>query len=225
MVSNMTYRFSANSDKYEKILGKFHKYCVQAKCEELLKTLTKLNCYPKGILELGCGTGEAEENLHRQFIRTVGVDLSRGMISEAKNKNIQNCEFTLSNALKLPFRDNNFDLVFSFCLFHHLQPADWILALKEAKRVLTKGGILVICEHNPENPITVAITKNCPIDKNVTLISSKKLETLCEACGIRILQKKFIIFFPEFLSFLRRMERFLFRIPFGGQYMIIGLVV
>lgn len=221
----MTYDFSANSDEYEKILGSSHKYYVQAKCEELLKTLTRLNCYPKEILDLGCGTGEAEENLHTQFIRIVGVDLSRGMISEAKNKNIQDCEFTLSNALKLPFRDNNFNLVFSFSLFHHLEPANWISALKEVKRVLTKRGILVICEHNPGNPIAVAITKNCPIDNNVTLVSSKKLKMLCEACGIKVLQKKFIIFFPEFLSFLRRMEHFLFRIPFGGQYMIIGLVV
>jgi ubiquinone/menaquinone biosynthesis C-methylase UbiE len=219
----MTYDFSSRGNEYERILGKSHKYYLRTKCEELLKTLTRLNFHPEEVLDLGCGTGEAEEDLHEHFKRIVGVDLSQSMINEAKSKKAENCDFTLGDASKLSFQSNSFDVVFSFCLFHHLQPGRWASVMKEVKRVTKKGGMIVLCEHNPESPIMRALTRKSEVDENTTLVNSKQLKAICEACGIRVFQRKFIVFFPELLSFLNRIERYLFKIPFGGQYIIIGL--
>lgn len=218
------YDFSAHSKEYEKTLGKSHKYFIQVKCKELLRTLRKFSYNPQKVLDLGCGTGEAEEILHSHFDEMTGIDSSEGMIGEAKRGNIPNCEFKQADVLKLPFPDKYFDLVFSFCLFHHLSKNEWKQAINEAVRVSKKSAILLIFEHNPKNPITQLVVRKSPIDKGVTLISLVTMEELYKEANVNILEKGFIIFFPRFLSFLRPFEGLLCRIPYGGQYYVAGLI-
>lgn len=218
------YDFSAHSKEYEKTLGKSHEYFIRVKCKELLRSLRRFNYNPQKVLDLGCGTGETEEILYRHFGEMTGIDLSEGMINEAKRKNIPNCEFKQANVLKLPFPDDYFDLVFSFCFFHHLPANKWEEALKEAVRVSKKSSILLTFEHNPENPITQHVVRKSPTDDGVTLISLVRMEELYKALDVKILARGFIIFFPWFLSFLSPLERLLYKIPYGGQYYVAGLI-
>lgn len=53
MVSKMTYHFSVNISKFEKVLGKSSKYHGQAKSEEKLKTSTRLIVTQKECSEKG----------------------------------------------------------------------------------------------------------------------------------------------------------------------------
>ncbi len=54
--------------------------------------------------------------------------------------------FVKANALKLPFRNECFDVVFGHGIFHHIPDLD--AAFKESFRVLKKGGTLVALEPN-----------------------------------------------------------------------------
>ena len=220
----MVYDFSNHSREYERVLGKSHKYFIQIKCKEFLKILRKFGYNPKRVLDLGCGTGEAEEILCGYFDEIIGIDSSEGMIDEAKRKSIPNCEFKQADVRELPFPDKYFDLVFSFCLFHHLPVNQWQVAMEEAVRVGKQSAILLIFEHNPKNPITQHVVSRSPIDEGVTLLSLSQMEELFEKSNIQIFAKGFMIFFPRLLSFLYSLESLLHRIPYGGQYYVGGLI-
>ncbi len=107
----MAYDFSSHSKEYEETLGKSHKYFMEAKCKELLRTIRK--CNPQKILDLGCGTGEAEKILCRYLNGITGIDSSEGMIHEAKKKNMPNCEFQQADVLELPFPNGAFARIFN----------------------------------------------------------------------------------------------------------------
>lgn len=63
-------------------------------------------------------------------------------IAEKQNKPL--ASITLGDARKLPYADNMFDLILLFGPLYHLQEkADRVNAIKEAKRVLKPGGVLL----------------------------------------------------------------------------------
>jgi ubiquinone/menaquinone biosynthesis C-methylase UbiE len=217
------YDFSSHSAEYEESLGKSHKYFIRAKCLDMLQSISQHGWQPQNILDLGCGTGETEEFLAGKFLKIIGIDSSEGMLGRALAKNLKDCEFVPADALALPFADASFDCVFSFCMFHHIPPGKWAQAMIESARVVKKGGVIFTFEHNPANPITRHAVKNSPIDAGVTLLGADKVEELFKQANIRIIEKRFILFFPAFLSFFRPLERALGAVPYGGQYFIAGL--
>ena len=59
-------------------------------------------------------------------------------------KNNPKSQFVIGSAEKLPFKKEEFDVVFVDSVFHHL--FDYGIAIKEIKRVLKKRGILCFIE-------------------------------------------------------------------------------
>jgi demethylmenaquinone methyltransferase / 2-methoxy-6-polyprenyl-1,4-benzoquinol methylase len=95
------------------------------------------------VLDLAAGTGTSSAALSRTGARVVGVDISAGMLDEARAKH-PSIEFIEASAEKLPFGDDEFDVVTaSFGLRNMEHPK---AALSEMYRVLKPGGRLVICE-------------------------------------------------------------------------------
>ncbi len=104
------------------------------------------------ILDLGCGNGRLFELLKDKKIDYTGIDDSKKLIKLAKKKypfvpplrgGIN--KFLVGNALKLPFKDNSFDLIYSIAVFHHIPSKELRLRfLKEAKRVLKRDGRIVL---------------------------------------------------------------------------------
>jgi ubiquinone/menaquinone biosynthesis C-methylase UbiE len=88
----------------------------------------------RAVLDIGVGTGRFAKPLSELGFEIVGVDLSRGMMSKAREKGIQN--LVLADAHKLPFRDGAFD---ASILIHvlHLIP-DWVNLVVEVGRVTRK---------------------------------------------------------------------------------------
>lgn len=90
------------------------------------------------ILDAGCGNG-------RFFIRpnTIGLDYSEPLLKEASTR--PNAGLIRGDVHALPFRDGTFDAVLSIAVLHHVSTAERRLtALCEARRVLKKGGRLLI---------------------------------------------------------------------------------
>ncbi len=87
------------------------------------------------VLEVGCGTGLILERLAGLAHRAVGVDMSRGMLQQARERNLEVVE---GSATALPFPDASFDAVVSFKVLAHI--AEIELAMAEVARVLRPGG-------------------------------------------------------------------------------------
>ncbi len=105
------------------------------------------NLEGKDILCIGCGTGE--ECAHLKSLganRVVGIDISEGMIKQAK-KAFPEIEFFVMDMEKLDFVDSTFDFVYSSLTFHYVQ--SWINLLNEINRVLKIDGLLQFSTTHP----------------------------------------------------------------------------
>jgi SAM-dependent methyltransferase len=87
------------------------------------------------FLDIGCGTGP-----HLSSVDSVGIDISLRMLSEAKNKGCRN--LVQGRAEQLPFPDNSFDTI--LCMFTVLNLCDSEIAVEEMKRLLKRGGRILI---------------------------------------------------------------------------------
>ena len=95
------------------------------------------------ILDIAAGPGSSSEPLYRAGAEVTAMDFSEGMIEVGKKKRPY-LNFVKGDALKLPFKDNQFDVTtISFGLRN---TNDYEKALREALRVTKVGGQMVIVE-------------------------------------------------------------------------------
>jgi SAM-dependent methyltransferase len=103
---------------------------------------------PTALLDIACGTGTLLEEITRRRpgagARIAGVDLSRGMLAEARRKLPSRAIVVAGDAARLPFRDAAFEVAVSMSALHHW--ADPGAVLRETRRVLRPGGRLVITD-------------------------------------------------------------------------------
>jgi ubiquinone/menaquinone biosynthesis C-methylase UbiE len=106
---------------------------------------------PKAILDVGCGTGRLLSSAEKQFRGAAleGVDAAVGMVKHAQAvlPAGSRIRFQQATAEKLPFRDAQFDLVFSTMTFHHW--SDQQNGIAEVARVLTPGGRWLLADFVP----------------------------------------------------------------------------
>ena len=98
------------------------------------------------ICDLGCGPGQIARYLHSQGVKTLGVDLSANMIVEAQRLNPE-IHFHQGDMLSLPDADNSWGGIAAFYCIIHIPREQIVNALREMKRVLKPGGILLLAFH------------------------------------------------------------------------------
>lgn len=92
------------------------------------------------VLELGCAQGRMTHFFAKYFKKIVAVDIDEKAIEMARSSNKdKNVSFQLSDALKLPFKGESFDLVIFNHVYEHVPSAKKVII--EIHRVLKKGGI------------------------------------------------------------------------------------
>jgi ubiquinone/menaquinone biosynthesis C-methylase UbiE len=96
------------------------------------------------ILDVGCGSGALLTLLAegRDFVG-YGVDVDPNMIAQAK-KNCPQMDFSVAPSDKLPFADQDFDVLIVCMAFHHFGDKSGFAA--QAARVLRPNGMLYIAE-------------------------------------------------------------------------------
>jgi ubiquinone/menaquinone biosynthesis C-methylase UbiE len=103
---------------------------------------TKIAMHKK-VLDVACGEGYGANLLAETAASIDGVDNSTEIIKRAKDKyKKQNLQFSVADVSRLPFPENQFDVVVSFETLEHVQDHDKMLG--EIKRVLHQDGILII---------------------------------------------------------------------------------
>jgi len=102
------------------------------------------------ILDVACGTGRLLEEIagSKKNISYVGLDTSREMLGELRGKNIRlkkgdEIRLVLSDAEKIPFRDNTFDVVFSYHLLWHIPFENQKKIIREMMRVANPDGLVI----------------------------------------------------------------------------------
>jgi malonyl-CoA O-methyltransferase len=101
------------------------------------------------VLDLGCGTGRHALELSRRGARAVGVDPSRGMLTQAAAKpGAERVEWLRVPAgARLPLRSASFDAVVSALVLEHVRDLEGFFA--EARRVAKPGAPLYVSAMHP----------------------------------------------------------------------------
>jgi len=92
-------------------------------------------------LDAGCGTGGLLKALSPRF-RVVGIDYSQLALSLARRK--VGYGLIRASVENLPFGDGTFDVVTSMDVLYHMGVRDDVASLREMRRVLKPGGVLLI---------------------------------------------------------------------------------
>lgn len=96
------------------------------------------------LLDLGCGNGRFFEFFKSKKVNYIGLDYSKDLIELARQK-FPETKFLVADAMNLPFENNFFDKVYTIAVLHHIPSKGLRLKfLREARRVLKPGGLLVL---------------------------------------------------------------------------------
>ena len=97
----------------------------------------------KMCLDLGCATGTVTYRLAKKLDFVFGVDQSFSFVREARKQNKDNMEFLVADSLKLPFKNNKFDLVISLNVLDLVNPEK---LLRYIHSLLKPAGSMVITD-------------------------------------------------------------------------------
>ena len=172
-------------------------------------------------LDLGCGIGNYHDLLAATFGRLTGVDVSSECIERARATH-PNVSYKSYEGGTLPFADDAFDVAFAICVVHHVPVDSRDEFFGEMHRVLKPGGLGLILEHNPSNPLTMRVVNRCPFDRDAVLLKPKTTIGLMVESGFGEVASRTIISIPTLGGATRRLDWTLGRMPFGAQYIVKG---
>lgn len=207
-------------DRSLRKIGFSSRYFADYKAREIYNfTINSKKASANRVLDIGCGDGVSTSYLKKYFPEAliIGLDVSSECIQEAINNNPPDIEFHLFNGRSLDYPRESFDIIVIANVFHHVPKDIQVSLLKECSRVLGRDGRLFIFEHNPNNPVTLYMVKDCVFDKDAVLMRASALKKLLIENNFSV-KFRYIVFFPGFLKYFLTLERFLYWVPLGGQY-------
>jgi SAM-dependent methyltransferase len=95
----------------------------------------------KAILDAGCGTGAILQRLGNPS-KNIGIDLAPEAIAFCRQRGLSNVQ--TGDISALPFPDASFDAVICSSVLYHEWVSDVAAAVREMRRVLRPGGLLLI---------------------------------------------------------------------------------
>ena len=135
---------NASADFKEQVGRPFEDSAWLALSADVLSKL-ELNSASKGnVLDVGCGNGLLLSKIANNFNELVGVDYSESMVNKAKML-LPDGAFTQSEANSLRFKNNYFDRVLCYSIFHYFPSYDYALeVILEMIRVTKPGGLILL---------------------------------------------------------------------------------
>jgi len=142
------------------------------------------------VLDLGIGTGQSLNYYPGDRGYVVGVDLSGGMLREARKKirerRVNNAVVFQADAMRLPFADDTFDHVF---ISHVISVvSDPIKLVVEAQRVAKPDARIIILNHFQSTNRLVALVEKwlCPLCTKLGWRTDLPLQDLVRKTGLEV---------------------------------------
>jgi SAM-dependent methyltransferase len=222
----MSGEFDRYARSYDDLVERSISFCPQdrdffleARARRLLELARGLG-EPERLraLDVGCGEGRFDRHLGT-LRRLEGVDVSEAMIEEARAAN-PSVRYSVADGTRLPHDDSSFDLVFTSCVLHHVPPPERPEFCAELARVVRPGGLVVVFEHNPLNPLTRLAVHRCPFDEDAVLLRRAETNKRLETAGLDTVRSEYLLIFPFRWAPLAKVEHALGQVPLGAQYYV-----
>ncbi|MDG4861942.1 methyltransferase domain-containing protein [Streptomyces sp. T-3] len=137
------------------------------------------------IADLGCGPGHVAAWLAGQGARTVGIDLSAGMVAEGRRR-FPKVEFREGDLLELPARDGEFASAVALYTIIHLGPDELHRAFAEAHRVLRPSGLMLVAFHMGAEVRHLDEWWGHDVDVDFRFLDPAHIADLLEAAGFTV---------------------------------------
>jgi len=137
------------------------------------------------VCDLGCGPGHVARYLHEHGVRVEGVDLSPAMIAHARQLN-PGIDFTQGDLLALEVGDAMWGGIVAFYSLIHVPRADLGTAMRELKRVLRPGGVLLLAFHCGDETIHLDEWWGQPVSLDTFFFRADEMQGYVQAAGFVI---------------------------------------
>lgn len=143
------------------------------------------------VLDVACGTGELLATIAPEVERTVGVDLSPGMLEIARERHPQ-IDFRVGPSDALPFADAEFTAVVCTTALHHFPEPQ--RSIDEMARVIAPGGRVVIgdmCRDAPVSKLADPLFRRFEAG-HVGLQRKRDIEAMLANAGLRVTRSRHV---------------------------------
>ncbi len=204
------------------ISGANRDYFSEYKIEEMSRHEDRSSSL--SMVDFGCGDGNSVKYMREYFpnAELFGTDVSELSIEEATEKKVSRAIFKPYDGTSLPFDDESIDVVFTSMVFHHISFDRHEDLLAEIKRILKPNGRFYIFEHNPLNPVTRKIVRECAFDDEAILLPHTYTNKMLVKGAFTSQRTLFTLFLPRHKLFrwALKSERLIQWLPLGAQYYV-----
>jgi SAM-dependent methyltransferase len=211
-------------DEVIRFSGQDRAFFTRAKARWLLDIARRRVGEPGALsaLDVGCGVGLTVSEVVGAFGEVSGVDISSAMIERASERNPE-VDYRVYDGTRLPHDDASFDVAFTICVLHHVPSTSRSGLVDEIRRVLRPGGLALIGEHNPWNPLTRFTVSRCAFDEDAHLLRASESARLLRAAGLDVVERRYILVTPFESVPAQRVERALGGVALGAQYLVAAM--
>lgn len=176
------------------------------------------------LLDFGCGSGDFLSLVSRECPswQLYGSDISEEMMNEARKRyGAEGRGFSLM-PMDEALGTDKYDLITASCVFHHIPPEEWEASMNSLSESLSPGGMVVIFEHNPRNPLTNWVVSRTPIDQNAVLLDMREVGRLMSLADLKVVQATSFLFGPPTWKIASVVDGVFGWTGLGGQYFVVG---
>jgi len=216
--------YESTLDRGLSLTGESRDFYARRRVELVREACGRLGLRPAAICDYGCGTGDTVPLLAAatEAAQLVGADPSPESLAEARRRHERaDTAWLPLDALDAPVHAARYDAVYCNGVFHHIPPAKRSDAARRIARLLRPGGAWFFWENNPLNPGTRWVMARIPFDRDAITLRAGEARRLGEAAGLGWIETSYHFYFPRALRACRSAERWLRRLPFGGQYLVV----
>jgi 2-polyprenyl-3-methyl-5-hydroxy-6-metoxy-1,4-benzoquinol methylase len=128
------------------------------------------------VLDAGSGEGFGVDMMRKAGLDAWGIDLSPEVVQKTNER--YGSFFKPGSITQIPYGENEFDAITCMEVIEHVPEPDAVLALKEIRRVLRPGGVLVLSTPNVRNSIGAEVN-----DYHFKEYTSEEMTTMLRNAG------------------------------------------
>ena len=163
----------------------FHELDGKPLDRELLLRIAHATSGLGPICDLGCGPGHVARFLYQAGARVFGLDLSPGMVGQARRLNPE-IEFRVGNMLALDLGNSELAAIVAFYSIVNLVPEMLRVAFAEMARVLAPGGLLLLAFHVGSQMLRPQELWGQPVTMGFFFFEPPEIERLLREAGFAI---------------------------------------
>jgi SAM-dependent methyltransferase len=139
------------------------------------------------VCDLGCGPAQIARYLRDRGVNSLGVDLSAGMLAQARRLN-PDLRLVQSSMLALGLSSETLSGVAAFYSIIHIPRPQVVDALREVCRVLQPGGLLLLAFHLGSEDSHHEELFGRPVSLDVALFTTEEMSGYLKTAGFAIEQ-------------------------------------